>query len=384
MPGLRFDNAVLLALAQAGAGTAQSSLSASTDAMKCENISIDFNPTIVQTGEYQASIDDSEELVGGMLCQVAFDVLMKGSGTAATPPEWADLMKGCGWAEVITSTAVPSSAEACGAGGSTTTAELGSSAGTTAQQYRGMPINFSSGQSLSTFITNYTTGKVATLTDTAGGTINAGVNYQIPVNVLYKPASSSFSIFTLWFYMDGKLWKFYDARGNTTFNLVANNPWRLRFTFNAKFVSETDASIVTPTLDTTVAPLWYNGAWKLNRIAAALNSMTLDAQAQVTNFPNPNDAEGFDSAEIVNRHMQGQIDPMERLVATADVMADFRAGTKRIMYAKAGSAAGNRLGLIIPEARSLNATLGQQGGIATRTIPYRAVGADAGAFLTIW
>ena len=382
---LRDQNSLILTKVESTPGTAESSLSASTDAVRAENCQIAPQPNVVQTNEYTGSLDGAGPIIGGMPMQISFDVYLKGSGTAATAPEWGKLMKACGWAETITSTAVPSSPEACGAGGSTTTAELGSSASTTAQAYRGMPINFSSGVTLSTFITNYTTGKIATLADTASGTINAGSNYQIPVNVLYKPASSGFSALTIWIYKDGLLWKFSGCRGNVALSLPANGPGKLTFTFTGRFVSKSDASVpASPTFDTTRPPIWYNGKFKYNRVASGIASLSLDGGVSVVLPDNPNDTEGFDLGELVSRRMTGSMDPLETLVATRDMFTDFRAGTSRILLASLGSAAGNRVGLTIPAAVATQNTPGNRAGIATTGATYEATGADAGAFLTIY
>ena len=80
-----------------------------------------------------------------------------------------------------------------------------------------MPINFSSAITLATFISNYTVGKTATITDLASGALVATSNYQIPVHVLYKPISSAIPSLTIWIYVDGVVFKFEGCRG--TFNL---------------------------------------------------------------------------------------------------------------------------------------------------------------------
>lgn len=356
-----------------------------TDAILCmDRPQISFNPNILRPDEVGGSLDAIGPIVGGMTSQISFGVHLKGSGTADAAPEFGEALKACGWAETITSTAVPASAEACAAGGSTTTAVLGTSAAGTAQLYRGMPIDFTGVVSGSSFIADYTAGKVATLTDTMGGSIVATTNYQIPKNVLYKPASSSISAATIYAYRDGLLYKFVGCRGNVEFELTSGGGGMLRFTFTGMFSSKTDTAIVTPTLDTTRPPIWKGGKALVNRTASAMQKLSINCNNQLTNPDNPNATEGYDPTEIVNRQMQGNMDPLETLVATRDIMADFRAGTTRILHARYGSATGNRVGLTIPAGQYSNQTPGDRNGLEIVGVPFDCTGQDAGAFLCFW
>lgn len=380
---LRSRNAAVLFKLESTPGT-EAAPSASTDGVLAENPSISFNPNVVQTNEVTGSLDGRGPIIGGMTAQITFDVYLKGSGAAGSAPEFGDMLKACGWAETITSTAVPASAEACGAGGTTTTAELGTSAGSTAQTYRGMPIDFTSGVEGSSFISDYTSGKVATLTDTMSGAIDASTDYQIPVNVLYSPASTSIPAGTMHVYMDGVLYKFVGCRGTGVIELASGGPGRIRFTFTGMFLSKTDAAVPSVTYDTTRPPIWKGGKALVNRIASAMAALSIDMGNQLTNPDNPNAEEGFDVSEIVSRDMTGQCDPLETLVATRDVMAAFRSGSEQIIHARYGAIAGNRVGITVPMAVYTNQTPGDRNGLMNVTVPFGCVGQDAGSFLCFY
>ncbi len=126
----------------------------------------------------------------------------------------------------------------------------------------------------------------------------------------------------------------------------------------------------------------------VDRIPSGLAEFSLDAGVGLTNPPNPNGEEGFDPAEAIRRNMTGSMDPNETLVATRDIMSDFRAGTPRILHAfmtpPGGSVTGNRAGLTIPAATYRNQTPGNREGVATVTVPFSASGQDAGAFLCLY
>src|SRR5690606_23872777 len=211
--GLRTRNAVVLAKIETTAGI-DASPSAGSDAVLVENPRWTPTASLVQTNEVTGSLDQLGSIVGGMRVAVELDVLMRGSGAAGTAPEWGKLLKACGWAETVTSSAVPASAEALAAGASQTEATLGTSASSTANAYRGMPILFSEGGSGASFIAAYSADKLATLTDDMGGALDAGTDYQIPANVVYAPASASIPSLTMYVFQDGLRARFVGCRGN--------------------------------------------------------------------------------------------------------------------------------------------------------------------------
>lgn len=380
---LRSRKAVLLAKIEEAEGVMES-LSASSDAILVENLKLNINANIISTNEVSNSLDGFGDIIGGIKMDVSFDVLLKGSGVAGTPPESGKLLKACGWAEVITATAIPAAAEACAAGGSTVTAVLGASASGTAQTYRGMPVNLSSGVSAHAFISDYTSGKVATVSDTLGGSPDAGTNYQIPVNVLYKPASETIPSLSFEVYMDGQLYKLAGARGTMKFALTSGGIGKMSFDFKGMFISKTDAALPTPTYDSSRPPLYKVSTVLMNRLVAAINSFNFDMGNTLTQPDNPNAQEGYDPTEITARKMTGSMDPKETLVATRNIMADFRAGTKRILHSRYGTSTGNKIAITIPQALYKGQSPGEREGMMTVDVPFEATGVDAGAFICFY
>lgn len=381
---LRARNAVVLAKIESTVGTDSSPVQGS-DAILVENPTVDPQVGVINTDEVTGSLDSEGPIVSGIRGRITFSSLLRGSGAAGTAPEIGKLLRACGWAETITASAVPAAPEACGAGGSTTTAQLGASASATAQAYRGMPVNISSAITLSSFITDYTSGKVATLTDIASGTINAGSNYQIPINVLYAPASVSIPSLTMYVYMDGVLYKFVGCRGSFSLSVDAGGIGRINWDFMGHYVSKTDIAVPSaPVYDTTRPPVWRNGIAKINRIASAMASLGLDPNNTVVMPGDPNKAEGFDYPIITRRDMSGSMNPLEELVATRDVMTAFRDGTRQIVHAKWGSSAGNRIGITIPQAHYTAQSPANRDELLAVSVPFKAVGKDSAALICFY
>lgn len=354
---------------------------ASTDSVACENIQVTGNPNIINTNEYIGSIDSLAPIVGGMPFQVSFDVPLKGSGTPGTAPEWGKLLRACGMAETVTAAAIGVSAQAATAG-TANTATGGANFAATAQLYRGMPMALAvNPASALTLITDYTVGKVFTFPETFSPVLDTSTTLQIPINVLYGPASGSIPSITFWLYRDGKLLKLNGARGGWRMSIDAGGIGRLSFTFLCQFGSETDAAMATGVFQNTRPPAWKSGKMLMNRNRVALQNFSLDSGISPVQPENPNATEGFDVAEITSRNITGSINPLERLVAADDVMTDFRAGNQRTMAVQLGATAGNRLGVSIPSALYTGNNPQDRQGLVALNIPFAATGPDAGAFI---
>src|SRR5690606_23849564 len=105
------------------------------------------------------------------------------------------------------------------------------------------------------------------------------------------------------------------------------------FQFTGMFLAKADAPVPSGLVyDSTRPPIWKGGVAKINRVASAMASLSVDNGNQLVNPDHPNAAEGFDPAIITARNMTGSCDPLEELVATRDSMAAFRAGTAQIVH----------------------------------------------------
>ncbi len=359
--------------------------SASTDAVKVENLQVNFNPQQVQTNEHTGSLDSSGPIPVGLQVSVSFDVLMKGPGTAGQAPEVGALLKACGWAETLTSSAIPASPEAATAG-STTTVTLGASFSATAQTYRGMPLSLTVNPSAGAtpFITDYSSSKVATLTDLFSTALDTTTLCQILPNALYSPASTGIPSGTMEVYRDGVKYVFAGARGAPVFNISTQNVGRISFNFSGRFVSQSDVGVPAATYDATRPPAFKAAAMLLQRSAVALRSLSLDVGNNLVFPPDPNAAQGFGPAQITQRDMSGSIDPNKTLVATRNVIDDLDNATPNIIHARWGSTAGNRCAVTIPQAVFTGVGEGNDNGILTEEIQFFPQGQDSGAFICFW
>jgi len=349
-----------------------------TDGVLVENVRITLNPNVIETNEVNPSLDPFDPIVGGMSATIEFDVYMKGSSGAGTPPEWGKMLKCCAYSETITAAAIPAAPEACAAGASLIQATLGTSAAATAQLYRGMPVFFSGAVAQNSFIYDYSAAKLAKIADTAGSAISVTTNYQIQPNVLYVPGSATINSATIYYFSDGLRYTFLGNRGTVAFNLVSGGPCKASFRFMGMLGTKTDAALPTVTYDQTRPPVWKGGALTLNSVAAAAGTLNLDTGNQLVQPDDPNMTEAFDPAVITLRQLRGTVNPKETLVGTRDLMTAFRTQGKWPIHARYGITAGNRLGFTVPAALFLNETPGDNNGYRIVDVPFDMAGQDSG------
>ncbi len=386
MPALRARNAALLAKIETTEGT-DASPSGTTDGILCENLQINPDVKLTQTNEVTGSLDNRAPIPGGSSLGISFDVYLRGSGSAATPPEFGKLLTACGFKEIITASAVPASAAAATAG-SATTLTLGGAVSTTAQAYRGMPILLAVNPAggATPFVIDYTTGKLATLTDSFTPALDTTTTAQVPANVLYKPTSDATEIksITFYAYMDGVLYKVLGARGNASLSMKTGEACKISFNFTGMDGGISDASVPTPNYQNATPIIFKGGVMTIDRLVAAVSELRFESGNNLVYPANPNAAQGFDPTIITNRDMTGTVDPLMTLVATRNIFNDFKNGTARIMHARCGQGAGNRFSFTAPSAQYTGSNPGDRDGLLITNAPFKCVGQDAGAFLCFY
>lgn len=381
----RLKNAILLAKIEATEGV--DAAPTGVDALRCANVKITYNSSNTTTGEYTGSLDESPPIIGGTQCQITFDVYLKGnSSPGVTAPEWGKLLKACGWSETLTGTAL--GAPTAITAGTVSSATLGTLFVGADQAYRGMPILFTGTTPIgqSTILDWKLSTKMALLTDTAPSALAITALAQIPPNTLYTPGSVSIPSMTQYFFGDGLKFAFIGARGSAKFSVKSGAPLMISFTFNGMYGGESDTANPTPTLDALIGnPVWKNagglvggpGAFTLNSLPIAGSDFSLDNGNKLVNPDDPNSSESFDAGQIISRDMTGTFTPYQTLIATNDIMSDFRAMTARPVHLRMGATVGNRLSLTIPSARYTKADPGDNGGLMNRSVTFDVLGNDA-------
>jgi hypothetical protein len=349
-------------------------------AADCE---IDFDPVVVENPELTGSLDRSPGIVGGLRPRIRLRIPLRGSGTAATAPEWGRLLRCSTMAEGITAAAIgaPTAATA----GTTTTLTLATPFAATAQLYRGMPLLISGDRTLTTGITDYTAARVATLGETMATAGTVTTLGQIPPHVLYSPNSDEavYRTATLYFYADGLRWRFTGAVGTWSLELSTGGIGFLVFELRAQMLDKAAAALPTGwnTAIRPTPPRFVGGRCQLNQQVARARRVMLEAGVSVTMPDNPEATEGYDPAVPVERDARGSIDPLMNTTTAVALFNAFRQGTAMSLMAILGVTAGNRFCVIAPAAKATGMRLGERDGLGQLDIAFQLDGADSPLFL---
>jgi hypothetical protein len=353
------------------------------------NGEIQFDQTAVPNPVMTGSLDPAASIVGGMRARLRLTVPLRGSGTAGTAPEWGRLMQCATMQETLTAAAVPASPLALSAGGASAVT-LGATFGTTAQQYRGMPLALGAitgDQPALSAIADYTAGRVASLIHTVSTTFTVTQTAQIPINQRYSPTSDEavFKTCTIYAYQDGMRWRFTGCLGTWSLELTTGGIGFLSFDFMGSFVP-TAENVSMPvgwnTAARPTAPRFVAGACRLAGAVARVGRFSVQAGVNTVLPENPEAAEGYDPAVPVSRNVVGSIDPLMDTTVSIPRFNNFRNGINMSLGAILGSTPGNRFAIVLPSVRATAMNPGQRGGLVVDTISFEAEGPDATVFLT--
>jgi hypothetical protein len=347
---------------------------------------VQFDPQVLDIPEFNGSIDRTARVVGGLRPRLRIRMPLRGSGTAGTAPEWGRMLLASTFSETVTSSAVgaPTAATA----GTTTTVTAATPFGTTAQQYRGMPLIIAGVSAGTTGIMDYTTGRVITVGDTRT-LMTTSSSLQIPVNVLYSPTSdeSVYKTLTIYFYADGILWTFTGATGTASLELTAGGIGYWTFELRAQFATKSATSLpaaaatAANTRIAVVPPRWVAGKSQIDKVLAQVRALTVNAGVNVILPDDPESAEGYGAALPVERAMAGTLDPYMNTSNSVTLFSRFTAGTRMTLMAIIGTTAGNRFLVTGPAAKAVAMDPSNREGLGAHAMSLDFDGADSGCYI---
>jgi len=187
--------------------------------------------------------------------------------------------------------------------------------------------------------------------------------------VTYAPASTNQSSVTIWVEMDGVLHKMTGCVGSWKLNAEAGKQAMMDWTFTGIYNTPTDATLGTPTFESTVdlPPLVKSAGLTLNSVALVVNSFTVDMGNVIAPRPSVNAAFAIAGFLITDRKPVATIDPESELIATYDYRTDILT-TPRNLHINIGSTVGNRVLVNIPKFNVTDIEYGDRDQVLIETI----------------
>lgn len=334
------------------------------DLLPVSQLRPNFASVTIANDEYTGSVVRNADDVSGSRKSFSFNIKIRppvGGLPAANAFLLGRFMQALKFTEVRLAAALPVAPEAlAGAGQTTTNARLGASAAATIDLYNGYPLllsdNGAAYKQQLTQIADYDAAKNATLPETLA--LASAANYQIPSFLGYFRSVSSTDpiLLSMQFWLDGIRYDLRDVRP-TSAQLVFPTSTRdaaaypeLQVTVDGILDAYVDqASPAIPALG--AVPLFKDGDLWLNRKRVGGSTFTIDLGLSTENPPNPNQADGSDTAEITGSTARISQTRQRYLKATFDTLALADAQTYVPFWAQYGAAAGSIVQVLAPQVR---------------------------------
>jgi hypothetical protein len=372
-PVIRPQNGLLLIAPQSAEGTA-ATLDPALHAVPIEADSFSYgNPfTSEDSNETNGSLVQSAPLIVGQAVPLSFQFRLKGAGagtayTSSVKPPHHAVYQACGLRGFFQAAIAAVALTA----GTTTSATLGTGFAATAQLYRGMPLVLSGGPGagLMPFVTDYTAGKVATLSDLMPQALTTSTLAAIPANWTYAgttPLDAASRLtdhppHTVGWYEDGNFYQWIDVRGVLDLEGRSARPGTATVRMQGTFTgSSTVAMPTNAILLNHSAPILTKGAGSASAIQVMRKELPISAWSlrnggDVEGVDDPNTAYGFGPGQIGGRKPVFGADPLATLVSTQDQMGEVGAGATGPIALRLGQAAGNRVGILGTQAQPIKA-----------------------------
>ena len=358
------SNNIALAVAiQSAAGTFTTP-SQPADLMPISNCRLQIDGITITNDEYTGSPVKNGDDIIGKRASISYNVKLRAPGGSTPPAANAFLLgrilQSCKMTEIRSATAIPVAAEALGSGSTTTMAKLGAGAAATADLYKTLPLilsdNGSGYKRQITAIRSYSASKEATLVEQLSAPPAA--NYQIPKYLGYVRSITAADpvMLSKQLWMGGNRYDLMDANVTSAQIVVPTSTKQqgaypeLQVTYDVTInaTAAENSPAVTPL---GAVPFFKDGDGILANKAIGLQTFTIDLGIQSDNPPNPNQPDGSDPAQIVSSTAKLSMTKQMYRKNVFDGIALADAQAQHAFYAAWGSAAGNFIQIVVPDAR---------------------------------
>ncbi len=202
----------------------------------------------------------------------------------------------------------------------------------------------------------------------------------VPVtSVTYAPVNpGAETTMTMYFYMDGKLYKALFCIGNVEVQLARGKIPFLHFTFMGIYAAVSDAALSAPTLTAFKQPLVVSNTnttpCTIATYAAKISEFKL-ATGNVLTYRN---LIGSEAIRFTDRSSTGSVKFEEEKVATKDFHALVAAGTLSAISILHGTAAGSKVTIAAANAQLVDPGLGNEDNIAMTGLNFICTPSTAG------
>ena len=308
---------------------------------------VSFDVAMFDRNPARPSFSNVGKTPGKRTAGLAFKIELRGSGVAATVPEWGKLLQACGFGvNALKSMNIGAVTNGPFQHGETITG------GTSAAKGR-VVINTATGATFIYFVTvsgTFSTGETIT-----GGTSTAtAVTSSVPTTVgnEFKLVSDNIPCLTQGSYEDGTRKLIKGSRGKVKIGFKSGEPVMMDLDFQGVEAGVTDtAFLANVTYETTKPPVFLSALFSVDAYSAKIGEMDIDIGNVLAVRDDVNDVRGVLSFVITGRNVTGSFNPEMVTVAAYDFHAKWFSGAEMVVDCTIGSVAGNKFRIYIPKAQ---------------------------------
>ena len=329
-----------------------------------------YDPEMYQRDIVRSSLTKLGKLTGKRSAGLEFSLELKGSGAVDTEPEWAEIIKACGFdindLEKITVGAITSGpfehgeTITGGTSGAQGRVVIETSTGTATLFYVAVSGTFEDSET----ITGSTSGASAT-----SGSAPSNAGHEL------KPTSDSVPSVTMGLYEDGVRKLLKGCRGTVKFNFKIGEPVSADFSFMGVEAGVSDVSLLSGlSFNQTVPPVLLNATMLCDDISLNVGEVEIDIANTLAAKDKISDSKGILSYMITGRDSQGSFNPEMVSVATHDFFGKWFNNTTIAMDLEYGETEGNKFRFYMPSIEYNKIDDGDRDGIQLAQVGFDITG----------
>ena len=303
-----------------------------------------YDPQMYQRDPVRSSLTKLGKLAGKRSAGIDFSIELKGSGSILNEPEWADLIRACGFElNVLEKISIGAITFGPFLHGEIITGETsGATARVVIKTADGTAILYFVGSN-GAFVTDETiTGGLSGAT-TLTASVPSDAGFEI------KPVSSGVPSLTMGLYEDGVRKLLKGCRGTVKFNFKIGEPAAIEFSFKGVEAGVADVALFADvSFDNTVPPVLLNAVMSCDGVSLNIGEMEIDVANTLASKDKIDDLKGILSFMITGRDMQGSFNPEMVPVATHDFFSKWFNNTPMVVDLAYGETEGNKFRFYAP------------------------------------
>ena len=303
-----------------------------------------YDPQMYQRDPVRSSLTKMGKLTGKRSAGLDFSIELKGSGSLTEDPEWAKLVKACGF-EINDLMKITIGAITSGPfeHGETIT---GNTSGATGR----VVIETEDGATTLYFVElSGTFQDSETIEGDTSGASASSSSVPSDAGKEIKPISSAAPSLTMGLYEDGVRKLLKGCRGTAKFNFKIGEPATVDLSFKGVELGVTDTPLFTGiSFDETIPPVLLNAVMSCDEVSLNIGELEIDIANTLAAKDKIDDAKGILSFMITGRDTQGSFNPEMVSVATHDFFDKWFSNTPMVLDLAYGETDGNKFRIYAP------------------------------------